>query len=271
MFTETSKTFFVVVMIGWGLAQISVAMFLSVFLSKSQTASIIGYTAAVWVTMVACVLNLTIYGIPNKMDNFLYIIPSFSFSRVIYLMAKRCGYGYCVRGFHDIDEELSLSLAMIFLMSIVYLLLALYLYQVVPQTYGVPKKWNYLWKTQTPSPDLEEEEEEDLKVEYDQTLEDSDAKAERTLVHNIEKDDFPKYPLIIKDLHKVYPSMGGIPPKVATKNFSLRIKNGEMFGLLGPNGAGKTTLISMLTGMYRPTSGNAWIAGNDIKTQLETV
>jgi hypothetical protein len=78
-------------------------MFLSVFLSKSQTASIIGYTVAVWLTMIACVLNLTIYGIPNKMDNFLYLIPSFSFTRVIYLMAKRCGYGYCVNGFHDID------------------------------------------------------------------------------------------------------------------------------------------------------------------------
>lgn len=53
--------------------------------------------------MIACLLNLTIYGIPNKMDNFLYLIPSFSFARVIYLMAKRCGYGYCVNGFHDID------------------------------------------------------------------------------------------------------------------------------------------------------------------------
>jgi len=46
---------------------------------------------------------------------------------------------------------------------------------------------------------------------------------------------------------------------------SLKIKKGEMFGLLGPNGAGKTTLMSMLTGMYPPTRGNAWIAGFDIK------
>jgi ABC-type multidrug transport system ATPase subunit len=38
-----------------------------------------------------------------------------------------------------------------------------------------------------------------------------------------------------------------------------------MFGLLGPNGAGKTTLISILTGLYPPTLGNAWIAGYDIR------
>ena len=46
----------------------------------------------------------------------------------------------------------------------------------------------------------------------------------------------------------------------------LRIEEGEMFGLLGPNGAGKTTLISMLTGLHKPNSGNAWIAGYDIAT-----
>ena len=72
-------------------------------------------------------------------------------------------------------------------------------------------------------------------------------------------------------MRKIYPACGGVPPKIATKNFSLRIKKGEMFGMLGPNGAGKTTLISMLTGMYRPSAGNAWVAGFAIKDQLEVV
>jgi len=45
---------------------------------------------------------------------------------------------------------------------------------------------------------------------------------------------------------------------------TLKIKRGEMLGLLGPNGAGKTTLMSMLTGMYPPTHGNAWVGGFDI-------
>jgi ABC-type multidrug transport system ATPase subunit len=40
----------------------------------------------------------------------------------------------------------------------------------------------------------------------------------------------------------------------------------EIFGLLGPNGAGKTTMISVLTGMYPQSSGNAYINGMSIGT-----
>ena len=46
------------------------------------------------------------------------------------------------------------------------------------------------------------------------------------------------------------------------------IEKGETFGLLGSNGAGKTTLISMLTGLYPPVDGNAWINGYDIINNL---
>lgn len=37
---------------------------------------------------------------------------------------------------------------------------------------------------------------------------------------------------------------------------------------MGPNGAGKTTLISMITGMFEPNNGNAWIGGYDIKENI---
>ncbi len=51
----------------------------------------------------------------------------------------------------------------------------------------------------------------------------------------------------------------------AVDNISFIVKSGELFGLLGPNGAGKTTTIRMLTGIFRPTGGNAYIGEYDIQ------
>ncbi len=43
---------------------------------------------------------------------------------------------------------------------------------------------------------------------------------------------------------------------------------GEIFGLLGPDGAGKTTIIFMLSGILKPTSGSASVAGFDLARQI---
>jgi ABC-2 type transport system ATP-binding protein len=47
----------------------------------------------------------------------------------------------------------------------------------------------------------------------------------------------------------------------AVDGLSLSVAAGSIFGFLGRNGAGKTTTIRLLTGLARPTAGEAWVAG----------
>ena len=52
---------------------------------------------------------------------------------------------------------------------------------------------------------------------------------------------------------------------IATDDSSFQVKQGEIFGLLGPNGAGKSTTFKMLCGLLRPSSGQAHVAGLDLR------
>jgi len=57
----------------------------------------------------------------------------------------------------------------------------------------------------------------------------------------------------------------------ALDQVSLEIREGEVFGLFGPNGAGKTTCLRVLSGLTRPTGGQATVCGVDVGTQPNEV
>jgi ABC-2 type transport system ATP-binding protein len=52
---------------------------------------------------------------------------------------------------------------------------------------------------------------------------------------------------------------------LAVDGVDLSIPRGQFFGLLGPNGAGKTSTVHMLSTLIRPTSGEAWVAGHEVR------
>ena len=57
----------------------------------------------------------------------------------------------------------------------------------------------------------------------------------------------------------------------AVDNITFKVKEGEIFGFLGANGAGKTTAMQMLIGLNKQTSGEAFVAGYDIRHDSEKI
>ena len=50
----------------------------------------------------------------------------------------------------------------------------------------------------------------------------------------------------------------------AVNGLSLALPVGGLHGLIGPNGAGKTTAFNLITGVYRPDSGDVRLAGESV-------
>ncbi|NXA12997.1 ABCA4 protein, partial [Sapayoa aenigma] len=59
--------------------------------------------------------------------------------------------------------------------------------------------------------------------------------------------------------------------KPAVDGMNITFYEGQITAFLGHNGAGKTTTMSILTGLFPPTSGTVLIGGLDIQTHMDSV
>jgi len=201
---------------------------------------------------------------------------------IIYLLSIACSNQECYSSLDTITEEMKDCLIFLYIGAVFFFFLAIYLHEIIPQDpdeNGFAKPPLFFLKSfikrckkrQTYS------NEEDPFGNFEELnspasaskSEDSDVLAERNFIKNFQG-NYEDYPLICKGIRKQY-KKGGEPGKLAVKDFSLAIRNGEFFGLLGPSGAGKTTIISILTGLYAPDKGDAWVAGVSIKEEIEKV
>ncbi|KAM6900621.1 retinal-specific phospholipid-transporting ATPase ABCA4a [Xenentodon cancila] len=71
----------------------------------------------------------------------------------------------------------------------------------------------------------------------------------------------------VQNLVKVFSSCSS----PAVDGLSINFYESQITALLGHNGAGKTTTMSILTGMFPPTSGTAIIYGKDIRTDMDSI
>ena len=65
----------------------------------------------------------------------------------------------------------------------------------------------------------------------------------------------------VLELKNITIKFGGV---TALNEVNLVVKKGEILALIGPNGAGKTTVFNIITGVYKPTSGDVLFQGESI-------
>lgn len=263
-FTQTSSVVMWAILASWGLAQVSLAFFFQVFIDKARSATVVGYFLAMGVVMWGVMLNFMISPLPNELPWLYKWYPQFAICRALYILSFNCAYYKCVDSVSEMPYELIECCAAMFIVGSAFCLLAIYLNEIMPKTYGVPRHPLFCIRRKSSKPSSTE------LTSFSPELmgEDESVKSERDKVFSLSP-PYTSYPLLIKELRKQYSTSSGF--KTAVKQLSLCIQEGELFGLLGPNGAGKTTLISLLTGLYEANGGNAWIGGYDIIHELDQV
>lgn len=105
-----------------------------------------GYTIAICGSVVTSTLLMTRSCFDYQADldiwtlkPYLHLFPNFPFNRVMYVIVDACGFDGCFTRFEDLTDEMWGCIAMIYVDSVWIMIVALYLQQVIPQQYGVPK------------------------------------------------------------------------------------------------------------------------------------
>ena len=149
---------------------------------------------------------------------------------------------------------------MLFIDIFIYLFFGYYFQNVMPKDYGIRKPWYFLFKKIF----CIKSKEQRYNVKYQDGRITINNQEQEDIFGNEPVNDYfqsediykdminPKDCLRIKNCVKKFGD-----GKVAVNRVNLNLYKNEIFALLGHNGAGKTTLISILTGMYEATGGEA--------------
>lgn len=168
-----------------------------------------------------------------------------------------------------------------------YVLVGLYLERVVPREFGVaetwyfcliPSRWQRALATQrgrqtVSAADALNDAHRQLQVATTgggaTNCDDRQDRSIEEVTAAMKQQELDGRAVVIANLRKEFDVPGG--KRVALKSLSMAFYEGQITCLLGHNGAGKTTLMSILTGMLPPSSGDAWIRGHSIVTNIRRV
>ncbi len=73
------------------------------------------------------------------MPVWLLFYPAFNITRILYHLTYKCGYEECISSVYNMPEELVICLIVLYVSSVIYIFLGIYLYEVIPQQFGIRK------------------------------------------------------------------------------------------------------------------------------------
>ncbi|KAL2915890.1 hypothetical protein HK105_204591 [Polyrhizophydium stewartii] len=270
LFSRTEWSVLLILLVLWSNVQVTLAMFFNAISRQSRIALIFVFLIVVCGVVTAFILD-QVFPNPGDYPLGLFVWPPLAFYRALGTLNNAATSSlrvpYTLSMLKPGDEVFSAIVALV-VEIFVYLVLSVYLANVVPSEFGTNLPWHY------PVSSLFGQRKKDSAVgaavldrkspvlgSKDDAGGDDDVREERERVLSGDVD--PTAPLVMRRMAKQYVSDAG-ERKLAVRDVTLAVDTGTVFGLLGPNGAGKTTLISILTGVYEPTHGSATLGGFDI-------
>uniref|UniRef100_A0A3Q2YND9 P-type phospholipid transporter n=1 Tax=Hippocampus comes TaxID=109280 RepID=A0A3Q2YND9_HIPCM len=239
------------------LTTVTQCFFISVFFSKANLAAACGGLIyfVLYLPHVLCYAWRDVLGFGAKVAVSLLSCVAFGFGCESFSKYEEQGVGIQWSNMSqspDEDERYTflVSIAMMLFDAALYWTLTWYIENVFPGQYGIPRPWYFpftasYWcgRPSVPGDHLQKD-----AADY---LEKSDPNL--------------KVGVSVRNLVKIYKTGN----KLAVDGLSVDFYENHITSFLGHNGAGKTTTMSILTGLFPPTSGTAVINGYDIRTDVD--
>uniref|UniRef100_A0A7N9AV98 ATP-binding cassette, sub-family A (ABC1), member 12 n=1 Tax=Mastacembelus armatus TaxID=205130 RepID=A0A7N9AV98_9TELE len=160
--------------------------------------------------------------------------------------------------------------------SILYFLIGAYIRMVFPGKYGIPAPWYFPFKAsfwaemcccvKSKSKVGKGLLFSNIMQKNQPVFSDEKGKGQNTLSRQ-DGEDFSGLPVgvALHGLSKIYGD------RAAIQNLNVSFYEGHVTSLLGHNGAGKTTTMSILTGLFAPSSGRVEVYGKDMQTSINDI
>ena len=253
--------------------------FVSNFFQRAKKVSTFSTVMMVLSSILMLVLEDFLFTTPSWKGQpapfYIMLIPPFALFRGVQLVNKQAMTWDTL----TLDHELFSIFGYLIISSVLFSLFDMYARKVLPGEFGVRQPWNFPCRKiytmlyddnrveRLSGPERRRSQAsitENNASSEGKIAEDDDVTKEReNIVQGVYNSGNSH--IITDGLNKMYGTF------TAVNTLSFHVPKGECFGLLGPNGAGKTTAISMLTGLFPPTKGNANLCGYDLEHELKSI